>query len=134
MNKVYLTGMIAGTPTLRMESGEVPHLIFSVSVRHKTRSGEQRSESYRVSAWNNCARWGSEHLEQGQIIGLQGYLSQRKFQQGQETICIPEIVAEEFLLMQSMRTLPVVASEADQGESLAAVTSAVDSREIRASV
>ena len=50
MNKVFLTGMIAETPTLRMESGEVPHLTMGLSVRHKTRSGEVRSELYRISA------------------------------------------------------------------------------------
>jgi single-stranded DNA-binding protein len=115
MNKVFLTGMIANAPTLRMESGEVPHLIFSLSVRHKTRSGELRKEYYRISAWNNSARWGSEHLTRGQVISVQGYLSQRKIQQEQETLFIPEVVAEEFLPMRQVQMAVIASDEADDG-------------------
>ena len=115
MNKVFLTGMIANAPTLRMESGEVPHLIFSLSVRNKTRSGELRKEYYRISAWNNSARWGSEHLTRGQVISVQGYLSQRKIQQEQETLFIPEVVAEEFLPMRQVQMAVIASDEADDG-------------------
>lgn len=104
MNKVFLTGMIAETPTLRMESGEVPHLTMGLSVRHKTRSGEVRSELYRISAWNNCARWGSDHLKWGQIIGVQGYLTQRRTQNEKNSVTITEVVAEEIFPMWQVRT------------------------------
>ena len=115
MNKVFLTGMIANAPTLRMETGEVPHLIFSLSVRHKTRSGELRNEYYRISAWNNSARWGSVHLTRGQVVCVQGYLSQRKIQKEQETLFIPEVVAEEFLPMRQVQMAVIASDEADDG-------------------
>ena len=78
MNRVFLSGMVTSAPVLRMEPGEIPHLTFALSVRHRTRAGEFRSETYRMSAWYSAARWGAEHLARGQVIGVQGYLTQRK--------------------------------------------------------
>ncbi len=99
MNKVFISGMIADKPELRMETGEVPHLILNLSVRHRTRAGELRSEIYRVSAWHNTAKWGAENLSKGQIIGVQGYLTQRPIHADPVTAVITEIAVDEFLPM-----------------------------------
>lgn len=97
MNKVFLSGMIADTPAPRMEVGETPHLTFSLRVRHRTRAGEVRSEFYRVNAWRNAARWGAEKLARGQIVGVQGYLTQRRVAGEGEPMFVTEVTAEEFL-------------------------------------
>ena len=93
MNRVFLSGMVMSAPVLRMESGEIPHLTFGLSVRHRTRAGEFRSETYRVSAWYNAARWGAEKLSRGQITGIQGYLTQRKISRDGSPAFATEIVA-----------------------------------------
>lgn len=104
MNRVFLSGMVMSAPVLRMEPGEIPHLTFALSVRHRTRAGEFRSETYRVSAWYNAARWGAEHLARGQVIGVQGYLTQRKIARDGSPAFATEIVAEEFLFAHPART------------------------------
>ena len=104
MNRVFLSGMVTSVPVLRMESGEIPHLTFALSVRHRTRAGEFRSETYRVSAWYSAARWGAEHLARGQVIGVQGYLTQRKIARDGGPAFATEIVAEEFLFAHPART------------------------------
>ena len=91
MNKVYISGKIVQQPLLQME-GEIPHLVMSVRVAHKKRNGERRSEDYRVNAWNRIAKWGKENLKQGQIIALQGYLTQNASNNH-----ATEITVEEFL-------------------------------------
>lgn len=97
MNKVFISGLISETPVFRMEASEIPHLILSLCVRHKTGAGKMQKETYRVSAWHNAARWGAEHLRKGQIIGLQGYLSQRKVNAGNIMATETEIAVDEFL-------------------------------------
>ena len=104
MNRVFLSGMVTSAPVLQMEPGEIPHLTFALSVRHRTRAGEFRSETYRVSAWYSAARWGAEHLARGQVIGVQGYLTQRKLARDDGPAFATEIVAEEFLFAHPART------------------------------
>ena len=103
MNRVFLSGMVTSVPVLRMESGEIPHLTFGLSVRHRTRAGEFRSETYRVSAWYSAARWGAEHLARGQVIGVQWYLTQRKISRDGSPAFATEIVAVEFLFAHPAR-------------------------------
>ena len=66
MNRIYIDGKIVSIPTFKMESGEIPHLTLCLCVRHKTRAGETRSETYRVSAWHKTALWAKEKLQRGQ--------------------------------------------------------------------
>ena len=96
MNRLYIDGMIAGEPVFRMEPGEVPHLTFRLGVRHKTRSGEVRSEYYRVSAWHRTALWARDRLRRGQLVSVAGYLTQRTVRRAEETLHCAEIVAEQF--------------------------------------
>lgn len=113
MNKVFISGMITEKSELRMEPGEIPHLILHLSVRHKVKSGELRSEVYRVSAWRNTAKWGAENLSKGQIIGVQGYLTQRLIRMDNATAVTTEVAVDEFLSMrQTLREESQEAAEA----------------------
>lgn len=112
MNRLYIDGMIASEPVFKMEPVEVPHLTFRLSVRHKTRSGEMRSEFYRVSAWHKTAIWAQDKLQRGQIISVAGYLTQRTVQRAEETLRYTEIIAEQFQLLKSLgRTKDAPAQE-----------------------
>lgn len=99
MNKVFISGMIAEKSELRMEPGDIPHLILHLSVRHKVKNGELRSEIYRISAWHNTAKWGAANLNQGQVIGVQGYLTQRSVRADGVTVAATEIAVDEFFPM-----------------------------------
>lgn len=98
MNKVFISGKIHRSPFLRLEPNNIPHLILTLRVQHKTASGSVRKELYRVSAWHNVALWGAEHLKQGQIVSIQGYLTQRKSNTDPMQPANTEITADEFLL------------------------------------
>ncbi len=102
MNRLYIDGMIAGEPVFRMEVGEVPHLTFRLGVRHKTRSGETRSEYYRVSAWHRTALWARDRLRRGQLVSVAGYLTQRTVRREEETLHCTEIVAEQFRALEPL--------------------------------
>ena len=97
MNRVYISGMIAGTPEFRMEKEEIPHLTFVLSMRRGLENGRVCREFYRISACKGIARWGAEHLKKGQIVGIQGSLTQRRVLAANVTAVETVIVADEFL-------------------------------------
>ena len=94
MNQVNITGMIANEPIFREEAGGIPHTILSLRRRYKTRAGELRKETYRVSAWHGVAVWAHDNIAVGQIVTVHGYLTQRKTREGAiaTEICAEEIV------------------------------------------
>ena len=94
MNQVNITGMIAYDPIFREEAGGIPHTIMSLRTRHKTRAGEMRKETYRVSAWHRVAQWARDNVAVGQIVTIHGYLAQRKTGDG---TFVTEICAEEIV-------------------------------------
>lgn len=95
MNKVFVSGIIAGEPALRSSENGMAHLIFPLSVRHRTMNGMMRQEIYTINAWNNPAIWGKENLRVGNLITVQGYLTQHSRENG---VLMTEVTAEEFLL------------------------------------
>lgn len=106
MNKAFLSGRIVGNPELRMEGNDSAYLSLLLNVRHRTRGGEMHQEIYHVNAWNNAARWGAENLSRGQIVAVQGYLTQRQIQTAGITATATEVTAEEFLPMHASGEKP----------------------------
>lgn len=95
MNKVYLSGQVASRPVLT--GGEAAHLIFDLSVSHRTAKNEVRRELYRINAWHASAQWGYQNLLQGEAIALQGYLTQHAAPlESGGTARMVEVTAEEF--------------------------------------
>ena len=91
MNRVYISGKLAESPLMRMDGG-IAHLTALLRVSHRTRAGMRKSEDYRINAWNRIAQWGMANLERGQIVAVQGYLTQNHAD-GNAT----EVTVEEFL-------------------------------------
>ena len=91
MNRVYMSGKLAESPLMRMDGG-IAHLTAVLRVSHRTRAGIRKSEDYRINAWNRIAQWGMANLERGQVVAVQGYLTQNH-SDGNTT----EITVEEFL-------------------------------------
>ena len=95
MNQVFISGIIADRPRLTQPENGAAHLMFALSMRHRTAKGVVKQELYTVNAWNRVALWGAEQLAQGQLVALQGYLTQHARESG---VLAVEITAEEFLL------------------------------------
>ena len=96
MNKVFVSGKIVNDLIPRTFEDNGMHLVIKLCIRHKTRSGELRSEWYRINAWNGVAKWASENLKRGQLISVQGYLTQRQIRNADAIITATEITATEF--------------------------------------
>lgn len=112
MNKVYLSGLVASQPTLT--TGEVPHLVYDLSVIHRTAKNETRRELYRVNAWNGPAQWGYQNLRLGGMVALQGYLTQHTTAgESGHTVRQVEVTAEEFIVGAKLKRVETVQPESD---------------------
>ena len=97
MNKVFLSGMIAGTPVLHKHDGGKKQLTFALLVSHRTQAGEERRESYQINAWNSAAIWAHAHLRAGMCVGLQGYLTQKILRGSGVCVTATEVTVEQFM-------------------------------------
>ena len=110
MNRVYISGKIAESPLMRMDGG-IAHLTALLRVSHRTHAGIRKSEDYRINAWNRIAQWGMANLERGQVVAVQGYLTQNHAD-GNTT----EITVEEFLPVRVPAPSAVQVSEVEMNE------------------
>ena len=67
INKVFLSGVITGrVEDLGLED-QAKHVVFDLTVPHRTREGEEKNEVYRINAWNGCAKFCMGCLETGMV-------------------------------------------------------------------
>ena len=136
MNQVFISGIIADRPRLTQPENGAVHLMFALSVRHRTAKGVVKQELYTVNAWNRVALWGAEQLAQGQLVALQGYLTQHARESG---VLAVEITAEEFLLSarktggqereQKQASPPTAMGRADSGRKAPAMGTVAQAEE-----
>lgn len=113
MNKVFLSGTIAETPTSLSREDVVKHVRFPLSVRHKTKHGTVKRELYTVHAWNGVAEWAQAFLRQGQRVMIQGYLTQHGVAQADGSMrMLAEVTAEEFFVGGEHHPAHIMAEEA----------------------
>lgn len=104
MNKIYLSGIVADPPIRYSESEAPLHVSFPLCVSHKTKQGLVKRELYVIQAWNGVADWAQTHLQQGQRVMVQGYLTQHNTTQPDgSTVTRVEVTAEEFFAAPSVR-------------------------------
>ena len=98
MNKVVLMGRLTRDPDVRYSQGETPLAIarYTLAVdRRFKRNGEQDADFINCVAWNKTADLMTQYLHKGSLIGLEGRIQTRSYdnQQGQR-VYVTEVVAE----------------------------------------
>ena len=98
MNKVILMGRLTRDPEVRYSQGEnstaIARYTLAVDRRFK-RDGEQSADFINCVAWNKTADLMTQYLHKGSLIGLEGRIQTRSYdnQQGQR-VYVTEVVAE----------------------------------------
>ena len=98
MNKVILMGRLTRDPEVRYSQGEnalaIARYTLAVDRRFK-RDGEQTADFINCVAWNKTADLMTQYLHKGSLIGLEGRIQTRSYdnQQGQR-VYVTEVVAE----------------------------------------
>ncbi len=95
INKVYLSGTVMGRVEEISTGDQAKHVVFDLSVTHRTRDGAEKREVYRINAWNGSAKFCRENLSAGMLVALQGYLSQRVLYVGDRPVVLTEVSLNE---------------------------------------
>jgi len=108
MNKVVLMGRLTRDPEVRYSQGEnalaIARYTLAVDRRFK-RDGEQTADFINCVAWNKTADLMTQYLHKGSLIGLEGRIQTRSYdnQQGQR-VYVTEVVAESVQFLEPKNT------------------------------
>lgn len=76
MNRIVLSGQVAGNPKLFTTNAGVTHASFPLSVAHRTGKGIVKHVLFPIHCWQKTAVWIEANIVSGQQVYLEGYLSQ----------------------------------------------------------
>lgn len=80
-NLVVLTGRITADPELKTTQSGVSVVSFSVAVQRRYKSGEEPITDFiNVVAWRSSAEFVSKYFKKGSMIGIEGAIQTRKYQ------------------------------------------------------
>ena len=80
-NLVVLTGRLTADPELKTTQSGVPIAKFSIAVQRAYRSGEEPITDFiNIVAWQQRAEFISKYFKKGDMIGIEGSIQTRKYQ------------------------------------------------------
>ena len=80
-NLVVLTGRMTSDAELKYTQTNVPVCSFTIAVERKYKQGEDRQADFiNIVAWKNTAEFVSKYFSKGSMIGIEGVIQTRKYQ------------------------------------------------------
>lgn len=103
INRVVLVGRLTRDPELRKTQSGTSVCSFTMAVgRRVSTQGQPDADFINCVAWNKTADLMTQYLHKGSLIGLEGRIQTRSYdnQQGQR-VYVTEVVADNFQLLES---------------------------------
>lgn len=94
MNSVVLIGRLARDPELRFTQSGKAVATFAVAV-NRMYSKEKEADFFNIVVWGKPAENCANYLAKGRLVGLQGRLQSRSYEQNGEKRYITEVVADQ---------------------------------------
>ena len=104
INRAVICGRLVRDPELRRTSNGTPVTSFTVAVNRtfKNSDGEQEADFINCVAWNKTAEIVDQYCSKGNLIGAEGRLQSRKYQDQQgNNRTVVEIIVEQIQFMES---------------------------------
>lgn len=80
-NLVVLTGRLTADPELKYTQSNIPVCSFSIAVDRRHKQGEERQADFvNIVAWRQTAEFVSKHFKKGSMIGIEGSIQTRRYQ------------------------------------------------------
>lgn len=105
-NLVVLSGRLTATPVLETTQNGVSVCNFTIAVERRYKQGEERQTDFiNIVAWRGTAEFVSKHFYKGSMIGIEGSIQTRKYQDkdGKNRTAF-EIKANEAQFIESKRS------------------------------
>lgn len=94
MNSVVLIGKLARDPELRFTAAGKAVTTFSIYVR-RMYSKEKEVDFFNIVVWGKPAENCANYIKKGSLVGIQGRLQSRSYEQNGEKRYVTEIVADQ---------------------------------------
>lgn len=104
INRAVICGRLVRDPELRRTSNGTPVTSFTVAVNRtfKNSDGEQEADFINCVAWNKTAEIVDQYCSKGNLVGAEGRLQSRKYQDQQgNNRTVVEIIVEQIQFMES---------------------------------
>ena len=105
-NLVVLSGRLTADVELKYTANNVPVCSFSIAVERRYKQGEERQADFiNIVAWRQTAEFVSKHFSKGSMIGIEGSIQTRKYQDkdGNNRTAF-EVVANNVQFVESKRS------------------------------
>ena len=105
-NLVVLTGRMTSDAEIKYTQGNIPVCSFTIAVEKKHKQGEDRQADFiNIVAWRNTAEFVSKYFSKGSMIGIEGAIQTRKYQDkdGKNRTAF-EVVANNVQFVESKRS------------------------------
>lgn len=105
INSVILSGRLTADPELKTTGSGISVTSFSVAVNRRYKSGEDRKTDFiTVVAWRSTAEFVTKYFKKGNLIGIEGSIQTRKYQDkdGNNRTAF-EVIAERVHFLESKR-------------------------------
>ena len=80
-NLVVLTGRLTADAELKTTNNGVSVCSFTIAVERRYKQGEERQADFiNIVAWRQTAEFVSKHFSKGNMIGIEGSIQTRKYQ------------------------------------------------------
>lgn len=80
-NNVILTGRLTADPELKTTQSGVSVTSFTIAVDRPYKSGEEKKTDFiNIVAWRGTAEFVTHYFTKGSLIGIEGSIQTRKFQ------------------------------------------------------
>lgn len=96
INRVVLVGRLTKDPELRKTSSNASVTNFTLAVDDRPSKDREKTTSYfNIITWNMTADYVSQYIKKGHLVGIDGKLQQRTYEnkEGQK-VNVVEVIAE----------------------------------------
>ena len=95
INRVVLVGRLTKDPVLRKTPSGASVVSFTVACNRRVQTQEQSAEYINCVAWNKVAELMAQYLHKGSLIGLEGRIQTRSYDdQTGRRVYVTEVLAD----------------------------------------
>lgn len=120
MNCVQVIGRITADPEVKVTSGGVSVLSFSLAVNrnYKNKSGEYDTDFFRCVAYRGTADLIGKYAKKGDLLGLTGVLRQNSYEKDGRKYSVVEIYVETAQFLTAKKKAKAVSDDLDEIEPM----------------
>ena len=99
-NNVNLVGRLTKDIEIKKTNSGKEVTTFSLAVDDKKVNDQQVSFFFNIVVWEQCARYLKQYVSKGDLIGVNGRLTTRSYQNTRgEKVTVTEVVADDVMLL-----------------------------------